>query len=104
MSFRRMAAIVVTSLLGSTIGLLVGFFNSGLVGVSLGFWYWISYPLDSWHWPILGLLVGGLSSLALHLWYPDSWPDQKGPLLEIKRDHQPSGGMERGQYRKTGDE
>jgi ABC-type nitrate/sulfonate/bicarbonate transport system permease component len=56
MSFRRMAAIVVTTLLGSTIGLLVGFFNSGLVGVSLGFWYWISYPLDSWHWPILGLL------------------------------------------------
>jgi len=76
MSFRRMAAIVVTTLLGSTIGLLVGFFNSGLVGVSLGFWYWISYPLDSWHWPILGLLVGG--------WLGIFGIPTAGP---IKRDH-----------------
>ena len=83
MSLRRMAAIVVTALLGAIIGLLAGFFNSGLVGVSRGFWYWISYPPDSWHWPILGLLVGCLSSLALHLWRPDS-AAQKGPPQKSK--------------------
>ncbi len=63
-----MAAIFVTALSGAAMGLLVGFLNSGLVGVSRGFWCWISYPPDSWHWPILGFLVGGLGSLALNLW------------------------------------
>jgi len=70
-SLKRMAAISVTALFGAAMGLAVGFFNSGLVGVSLGFWYWISYPLDSWHWPILGFLIGGLGSLAFNLWRPD---------------------------------
>jgi hypothetical protein len=39
--------------------------------MSAGFYYWITYPIDSWHWPVLGALVGGLTSLALHLWLPD---------------------------------
>src|SRR5437762_6609375 len=67
MNPKRLAAIVVTALFGAAIGLLVGFFNSGLVGVSRGFWYWISYPADSWHWPFLGFLVGCLGSLAFNL-------------------------------------
>jgi len=71
MSLRRIAAIFVTALFGAVAGLLLGFFNSGLVGVSLGFWYWISYPPDSWHWPILGFLFGGLGSLAFNLWRPE---------------------------------
>jgi hypothetical protein len=40
MNLRRFAAIVVTALFGAAVGLLVGFLNSGLVGVSRGFWYW----------------------------------------------------------------
>jgi hypothetical protein len=71
MNLRRIAAIVVTALFGAAVGLLVGFLNSGLVGVSRGFWYWISYPPDSWHWPILGFLIGGLGSLAFHLCRPN---------------------------------
>jgi hypothetical protein len=68
---KRFMAIVVTTLLGAVVGLVFGFLNSGLVGVSAGFYYWIAYPKDSWHWPILGGLVGGLAALALHLWLPE---------------------------------
>jgi len=71
MRLKRIAAIVVTSLLGATVGLVVGYFTSGYVGMSAGFYYWLAYPIDSWHWPILGAFVGGLSSLALHLWLPE---------------------------------
>ena len=68
MSLKRLMAIAVTTLLGAVVGLVFGFLNSGLVGVSAGFYHWITYPVDSLHWPILGGLVGGLASLALHLW------------------------------------
>jgi hypothetical protein len=71
MSLKRLMAIVVTTSLGASVGLVFGFLNSGLVGVSKGFYYWITYPADSFHWPILGGLVGGLASLALHLWVPE---------------------------------
>jgi hypothetical protein len=71
MSPRRILAIGVTTLLGAAVALVAGFLNSGLVGVSAGFYYWITYPRDSWHWPILGALVGGLASLALHFWIPE---------------------------------
>src|ERR1700689_2027081 len=71
MNLKRAAAIIVTTVLGATVGLVVGYFTSGYVGMSAGFYYWITYPIDSWHWPILGALVGGLTSLALHLWLPD---------------------------------
>jgi hypothetical protein len=81
MGLKRIMAIVATTLLGAAVALVVGFLNSGLVGVSAGFYYWITYPLDSWHWPILGALVGGLASLALHFWIPE-----KRPAPEIKRD------------------
>jgi hypothetical protein len=64
MNLTRIAAIIATALFGAVVALTVGFFNSGLAGVSLGYWYWISYPPDSWHWPILGFLIGGLGSLA----------------------------------------
>ena len=64
-------AIIVTILLGAVIGLVFGFLKSGLVGVSEGFYYCITYPADSLHWPILGGLVGGLTSLALHFWLPE---------------------------------
>jgi hypothetical protein len=53
------------------VGLVAGYLTSGYVGMSAGFYYWITYPIDSWHWPILGGLVGGLASLAFHLWLPD---------------------------------
>jgi hypothetical protein len=72
MGLKRLLAIIVTTLLGAAVGLVFGFLNSGLVGVSSGFYYWITYPRDSWHWPILGGLVGGLASLALHLWLPEN--------------------------------
>jgi ABC-type antimicrobial peptide transport system permease subunit len=71
MSLKRFAAIVVTTALGAAIGLVVGYLTSGYVGMSAGFYYWITYPIDSWHWPILGGLVGALASAALHLWIPD---------------------------------
>ena len=71
MSVKRAAAIIVTTALGATVGLVAGYLTSGYVGMSWGFYYWITYPLDSWHWPILGGLVGGLTSFALHLWLPD---------------------------------
>lgn len=71
MSLKRFMAIVVTTLLGAIVGLVFGFLNSGLVGVSRGFYYWIAYPRDSVHWLVLGGLVGGLASLALHLWLPE---------------------------------
>jgi hypothetical protein len=71
MSLKRLIAIIVTTLLGAALGLVFGFLNSGLIGVSSGFYYWITYPRDSWHWPILGGLVGVLASLALHLWLPE---------------------------------
>jgi hypothetical protein len=71
MNLKRAAAIIVTTVLGATVGLIVGYFTSGYVGMSAGFYYWLAYPIDSWHWPVLGALVGGLTSLALHLWLPD---------------------------------
>jgi hypothetical protein len=71
MNLKRAAAIIVTTVLGATVGLIVGYFTSGYVGMSAGFYYWLAYPIDSWHWPVLGALVGGLTSLALHLWIPD---------------------------------
>ena len=77
MSLKRQIAIAVTTLLGAAVGLVFGFLNSGLVGVSNGFYYWITYPRDSWHWPILGGLVGGLASLALHLWLPEKGASSK---------------------------
>ncbi|MCP3465650.1 MULTISPECIES: hypothetical protein [unclassified Bradyrhizobium] len=77
MSLKRLMAIVVTTLLGAVIGLVFGFLHSGLVGVSLGFYYWITYPVDSFPWPILGGLVGGLASLALHLWLPEKGTTSK---------------------------
>ena len=40
-------AIAVTTLLGAVVGLVFGFLNSGLVGVSAGFYHWITYPLRS---------------------------------------------------------
>jgi hypothetical protein len=77
MSLKRLIAIVVTTLLGAVVGLVFGFLNSGLAGVSAGFYYWITYPVDSFHWPILGGLVGGLASLALHLWLPEKGATSK---------------------------
>ncbi len=71
MSLRRAAAIVSTTLLGAVLGLVVGYLTSGYVGMSAGFYYWITYPIDSWHWPILGAILGGLTSLALHFWVPE---------------------------------
>jgi hypothetical protein len=71
MSLRRIAAIIVTTALGAAVGLIAGYITSGYVGMSAGFYYWITYPIDSWHWPILGGLVGGLASLAFHLWLPE---------------------------------
>ena len=71
MSLKRFMALVVTTLLGGAVGLIVGYLTSGYVGMSAGFYYWIMYPIDSWHWPILGALVAGLASLALHLWLPE---------------------------------
>ena len=71
MDLKRLMAVAATTLLGAIVGLVFGFLNSGLVGVSSGFYYWITYPRDSLHWPILGGLVGGLASLALHLWLPE---------------------------------
>jgi MFS family permease len=71
MTLKRSAAIVVTIVLGATVGLVAGYLTSGYVGMSAGFYYWIRYPIDSWHWPILGALVGGLISFALHLWLPE---------------------------------
>jgi hypothetical protein len=71
MNLKRAAAIIVTTVLGATVGLIVGYFTSGYVGMSAGFYYWLAYPIDSWHWPVLGALLGGLTSLALHLWLPD---------------------------------
>ena len=68
---RRIAAIFVTTCLGAVVGLIAGYLTSGYVGMSAGFYYWITYPIDSWHWPILGALAAGLSSLALQLWVPD---------------------------------
>ena len=70
MTLKRIAAIAATIILGATVGLVVGYFNSGYVDMGAGFYYWLIYPVDSWHWPILGALVGALSSLALHLWLP----------------------------------
>ena len=46
MNLKRLTASVVTALFGAAMGLLIGFLNSGLAGVSRGFWYWISYPPD----------------------------------------------------------
>jgi hypothetical protein len=74
MNMKRAAAIIVTTVLGATVGLVVGYLTSDYVGMSAGFYYWITYPIDSWHWPVLGALVGGLTSLALHLWIPDKAP------------------------------
>ena len=71
MGLERLMAIAVTTLLGVIAGLVFGFLNSGLAGVSGGFYYWITYPRDSLHWLVLGGLIGGLASLALHLWRPD---------------------------------
>jgi MFS family permease len=71
MNLKRAAAIIVTTALGATVGLVVGYFTSGYVGMSAGFYYWITYPIDSWHWPVLGALVSGLASLALHRRLPD---------------------------------
>jgi hypothetical protein len=71
MNLKRAAAIIVTTVLGATVGLIVGYFTSGYVGMSAGFYYWLAHPIDSWHWPVLGALLGGLTSLALHLWLPD---------------------------------
>ncbi len=68
MNLKRLTASVVTALFGAAMGLLIGFLNSGLAGVSRGFWYWISYPPDSWHWPALGFLAGFLGCLAFNLW------------------------------------
>jgi hypothetical protein len=48
-----------------------GYLTSGYVGLSAGFYHWITYPIDSLHWPVLGAIVGGLTSLSLHLWLPD---------------------------------
>jgi ABC-type antimicrobial peptide transport system permease subunit len=72
MSLKRVAAIIVTTALGGTVGLVAGYLTSGYVGISAGFYYWITYPIDSWHWPILGGLVAGLAAVALHLWLPDN--------------------------------
>ena len=71
MSLKRVAAIITTTGLGATAGLVAGYLTSGYVGMSAGFYYWITYPVDSWHWPILGGVLGGLTSLALHFWLPE---------------------------------
>jgi len=63
---------ITTTLVGATLGLLAGYLNSGYVQMSAGFYYWIAYPFDSWHRPILGALLGGLTSLALHFWLPEN--------------------------------
>ena len=59
MNLKRAAAIIATTVLGATVGLVVGYFTSGYVGMSAGFYYWITYPIDSWHWPVLGALFCG---------------------------------------------
>jgi ABC-type antimicrobial peptide transport system permease subunit len=71
MSSRRAIAILVTTSFGAVAGLVVGYLTSGYVGMSAGFYYWITYPIDSWHWPVLGALLAGLASLALHHWLPE---------------------------------
>ena len=71
MTLRRSAAIVVTIALGATVGLVVGYLTSGYIGMSGGFYRWITYPAASWRWPIIGAIVGVFASLALHLWLPD---------------------------------
>jgi ABC-type antimicrobial peptide transport system permease subunit len=71
MSLKRVAALIVTTLLGAVVGLVAGYLTSGYVGMSAGFYYWITYPIDSLHCPVPGALVGCLTSLALHLWLPD---------------------------------
>jgi hypothetical protein len=68
MGLRRIAAIFVTTMFGAAVGLVTGYLVSGYAEMSAGFYYWISYPVDSWHWLFLGALLGGLASLALHLW------------------------------------
>ena len=72
MSLKRVAAIISTTALGGAAGLTTGYLTSGYVGMSAGFYYWITYPIDSWHWVILGSLVGGLTAVTLHFWLPDN--------------------------------
>jgi hypothetical protein len=77
MTLKRIAAIVLTSLLGATVGLVVGYFTSGYVGMSAGFYHWLAYPIDSWHWPILGAFIGGLTSLACTSGSPKTMSDMR---------------------------
>jgi len=92
MSLRRLAAIIVTTLFGAAAGLVFGFLNSGRIAVSKGFHYWITYPVDSVHWPVLGglaevwlrwLSISGFRKKEAH--GIDGWPRSNGPSPQASR-------------------
>ncbi len=68
MDWRRTCAILSTTLLGGAVGLAVGFLMSSWVGIHGGFAAWIDSPEEYGQWLVIGLVIGGLASTALHLW------------------------------------
>ena len=68
MDWRHTCAILRTMLLGGAVGLAVGFFMSSCVGIHGGFAAWLDSPEEYGPWLVIGLVIGGLASTALHLW------------------------------------